>query len=999
MMQKYRTTLNSSVDEAFYNGIGLLIGIAQENHQMIELNADASIRKMYNFYKDPNIPEIHQTTTLLDKIEQRTLVELAQWPDHAVLNDIIRIIAKIRSLPSTSPVVRFSSGFQILRQKVDEWNGVAHSANHMRELEIGIAEYVQRWTRLELQCWRECLSMTYDKVQSKAYRYWFFVYNLLHEYLTSTSTATINACDMTDFKSVEKCFGENETQETEIAGERPKLRTFEVISVLKQYIESSNYGEFGLRMRTLKSFEFYLHYAAIGTAKRRDTLIAVIHNLHSYYAQFSAEIAETIKAHRTPIEKKLKEFVKIESYNKDLSYFSMKNNIARVHRHLHRFLREFETALLGKIAAVFVWRASQTAALAPDEVAPKGKAAAIKQPEFMIDVKNFMASQRFKEKYIDAPTDCPVDSTSLLSRIDKLFGTARNIVKQAILHSQFPGLVYNLSCVLTDQIETCEYLRKLEIDRSQERPKQKMQAKQILTQKRKALSDGFKTLTTLGLSFRAGLLETTLTPELVDLKIPPFCLSTIINNSSRRTVQLSNKNIDDNLISSSENGDLYYARCVFKLKLLQTTMLTPSAELGLPNMERIKGFAVDLFLLVQSQRQTLAKSVKELGQLQESIASVNDLHEASATNDFERLRQRLSWMKRGLHQIEKVFEQYDLLLRCVPNEEDKGLSVVASTNVAAFTKSSSKFKQIRALTTAIGQRAKDLVTQLKECDEKAFLGNESVDALTRTYENILLDIEQVRRVCQLNDDGEQMILVRPLDNLLAAVQLNREPEAVDDDEEDNTAYENIDTELENIVHHVLLSMQNIYKKYSVEKESFYVAPGSLENGGTTENGKVEDEKAEEEGADDDDAGELIQANHLKSKITQEIQSDLVTLNAATILTKLSKIIAAIRHSSINGDASRRLASAKKLISILPILAQYELLFKYYLIQQFGAHKIATKMLSVMLTVFIELGAKGFCIPPDLMQDEDGEKKDKEDGKEGEGFGLEDGTGENDVSDK
>ncbi|GBP12650.1 hypothetical protein EVAR_73709_1, partial [Eumeta japonica] len=55
------------------------------------------------------------------------------------------------------------------------------------------------------------------------------------------------------------------------------------------------------------------------------------------------------------------------------------------------------------------------------------------------------------------------------------------------------------------------------------------------------------------------------------------------------------------------------------------------------------------------------------------------------------------------------------------------------------------------------------------------------------------------------------------------------------------------------------------------------------------------------------------------------------------------------------------------------------------------------MLSVILTVFIEIGTKGFCVPQDLMQDEEGDTK--KDQKEGEGSGLEDGTGENDASDK
>lgn len=873
---------------------------------------------------------------------------------------------------------------------------MAHKANHMRELEIEIAEYVQRWTKLELQCWRECLTTTFNKVQSKAYRYWFFVYNLLNEYLTASTVAA--PCDLTDFKSVEKCFGEGEILDDELAEEKPKLRTAEVISVLKQYIESANYGEFGLRMRTLKSFEFYLHYAAVGSSKRRDTLIAVIHNLHTYYAQFSSEIDDTIKTMRAPIEKKLKEFVKIESYNKDLSYFSMKNNIARVHRHLHKFLREFETALMTKIATVFVWRANQHVSLSDDEASPKGKQVTHK-PEYMVDVKNFVASQRLKEKYIDASEIIADTNESklLLSRVDKLFGTARNIVKQAILHSQFPGLVYNLNCLLTDQIESCEYLRKLEVDRTQEKPKQKVQAKQFLTQKRKALADAFKTLSQLGLSYRSGLLETSLTPELVDLKIAPFCLSTTISAHSKR-----HKKIDENLIGLSENSNLYYTRCVFKLKLLQTIMLTPNPELGQPNLERIKGFGVDMFLLVQSQRQAIAKSVKELGQLQASIASVNDLHNSMQTGetmaDFEILHQRVSAMKGGLQQILNVFEQYDLLLRCVPNDEDEQFSVIASTNVAAFTKSSSKFKQIHALTSAIIQRAGELADEVKKYDGRVFYTNSAVDALQKSYENIRLDIEQVSRVSELNEEGEHMILVRSLNDLLHETQI-RSVGSTGDCSGENNSYENIDNELENIVHHVLLSMQNIYKKYSVEGENLYVAPVVVENGVADAKENAPIENGVEEG--DDDAGELIQANHLKGKITKEIQTDLTTLNAATILAKLSKIVTVIRHSR-GGDGiddSQRISCAKKLISITPILEQYELLCKYYLIQQFGAHKISTKMLSVMLTVFIELGAKGFCIPPDLMQDEDGEKKENEDGKEGEGFGLEDGTGENDVSDK
>lgn len=89
LVGEYRTTLDDSVDRLFYNGIGLLLGIAQNQCQQLELNENAAnVRAAYNFYKDPNIVEIHETMPLLDRLEKRVYVELEQWPDHAVLNDV-----------------------------------------------------------------------------------------------------------------------------------------------------------------------------------------------------------------------------------------------------------------------------------------------------------------------------------------------------------------------------------------------------------------------------------------------------------------------------------------------------------------------------------------------------------------------------------------------------------------------------------------------------------------------------------------------------------------------------------------------------------------------------------------------------------------------------------------------------------------------------------------------------------------------------------------------
>lgn len=1005
LVQKYKTILSSSVDEAFYAGLGLLVGLIQSKHHLIASNDEIHTSKPYNFYKDSNIPEIQHTTTLLNKLEARVVVEQQQWPDHAVLNDIILIIARIRSLPSTSPIARFSTGFQILRQKVDEWNSVAHRLNHLREIEIEIAEYVQRWTRLELQCWRECLTQTHDKIRSKAYRYWFFMFNLITEYLNGTASSL--PCDMTDFKSVEKCFDNEGVDDVSGQSDRARLRTVEVISVVKQFIESSNFGEFSLRMDILKSFECYLQHTQVGAKSKREALASILHNLHMYYTQFSAGIAETITSKRTPIEKKLKQFVKIESYNKDLSYYSMKNNVARVHRHLHKFLREFEEALMEKIAAVFVWRANDTHALVDEP--PNSKQAQYEPNivDYMVDVKVFMAPQKLRDIYVTEASDT-CDSSSLLGRIEKLFKTSRNIVERAILHTSFPTLVYKLDVMVAGQIENCNYLRKLEVDRSQEKPKQKSQAKHILQQKRKALADSFKQLTTLGLSYRSGLLEGTLQKNLVDLKILPFDFHTLLDRT------MANKKPRQKVNDPNVNLNMSYAKCIFKLKLLQTVMLTPSPELGMQNMERIKGYATDLFLLAQKQRQSLSKASVELQSLHKSIESINQLLEivTDENSDFDlnAAPHRLARVDRILGRIVEVVEQYDLLLNFVAGEEDDLYKTVLSSNVSAFTQNSSKYKQLRASLASIASDTKSLQRSMIPKRNREFQTTTECVRVKKSFNDIRMKIHESRNALLFNSEEEEhMIIAKPLTDLLAAIDSELDNTENDNELQStgdaNHSYENINNELENIVHLILISMQSIYKKYAVKTEITYDAT----NGNIEENVRDESKPSteispcdEDEDDDDDDEieEEIIEENHLKEKIVEAIGADLKTLGLSAILSKLAKIITVIR---VTGDETQKLSLKKcigQLVSITPILEQFNLLCQYYLVQQIDSHRVTVRMLGVMLTVFIELCAKGFCIPPDLMQDEDGEQGDEHnEGKEGEGFGLEDGTGEKDVSDK
>ncbi|XP_050076078.1 midasin [Anopheles maculipalpis] len=1040
IVQRYEPSIGSEFDEVAYGALSLAVGLLQERyddqmevgHIERKTKGGSYLSTNYNFYTDANIPEVLQCVKVLKIVEKRVQELLLEWPDHAVLGDILLIMQRILSLPSTAPIVRFSTGLQLLRQKLDEWNAVAHRANNMRDLEREVVEYIHRWMRMELQYWRECLSRTLEQVRSKAYRYWFFMYNLLHEYLQVGATRKGKLNHLLDYNKVEKCYGEQELLDEEEELEDVEMASAgvtiaDVIKVLKQFMESSNYAEYGLRLRVMKSFEQYLHYLdeeRFGCDKaKRDTLIAALYNIHMYFDQFSEEIEEHIRTKRVPIEKKLRDFVKIESFNKDLSYFSMRNNIARVHRQLHKFLKEFETEISTRVATVFSPKDPAKEINDADEQKVKVLRSEAKVTYYMVDVKSFMAPRKLMERFsvdkADAETTMNTSGGSnqqggvqLFQKIDRFFSTARNVCREAILHAPFPGLVYSLDTFMHEQIETIEYLRGLEVDRTQPRPKQKSQAKQILNQKRKALSDFYKTLTVLGLSYRTGLVESAIGgADPVDPTIKPFSLELLTHASKYRKV-------DQHIVFLNDKLNLYYAKCVFKIKLLAKVMMQPDADIAGPiNVDRIKGFSIDMFLLVQNQRKALSDMVDNVFQLREMISNLYQLStclEEEQSNDdnglrFREYRQRLEVLGRCALDARLVLEQFQMLLASAPSQTDEELQLLETgpLNVVegCFYRESVEFQRISKLAQDALKQTVELNEELGKLANDAYCMHDRIVNLESKLANVRGKLESLTDAFKFSNAGDNpdsyfVYGQSVLELLQRFEQYKKDIICEATSGEASTTMDcsfdedSVNNEIENIIHSLLIAMQTIYKKYSEivsEPENKYDE--------RTANGTKADGSEDEDG--EDESGYNLQEQHLKQKINADLQCDLKTLNIARVVGKLSTLLVQLEDETTSSDSVRLRTLIVKLTRLVPILEQYNLLVEYYLIQQLGAHKICTKMLSVMLTVFIELATKGFCVPKDLLGDEAKEQNgDQEnDGDQGEKFGFEDGEGEKDASHK
>lgn len=898
----HKTALGATLDGSVYNALSFALALQQRQLKDLELEEQQASPSAYDYYKDSNITEVNGCLNVMERIEQRVLAQLELYPEHAGLADIKLVISRIRKLPANASVVRFNTGFQLLRQKVALWNEVAHKNNNLVTEEIEVAEFVQRWTKLELQHWRNCLNQTGQQVELQGYRYWFFIYNLL---------------------------------QTEV--ELPEL-----IRTLRQFVEAACYGDFHVRLQLLHGFEMYLHnLERVGKRMKLQPLIAALHNLQLYFEQFKQEVAETVKARRAPIEKKLREFVKIQSYNKDLSYFSMRNNVANVHRNLNKFLKEYRLLLEQKISEVF----QPKDATVKDYSMENGKLKNKTTP-YLVDAQHFVAPEQLREKY--QVKEMASDALPLLQQLGKHFGTARNIVRQTLNQASYGTLLEELDEVVAVQLERCEHLRNLNVDRSKERPQQKLQAKQILQQKRKALIDLFKLLARLGLSYRSGLMELTLRGEFENFQLPPFSIKAMLPQLHGSWRQLN------------QHLDLYYMKSVFKLKLLQNIMLTPLSELGPPNIERIKGFAVDLFLHVQQQREQLSNSTIQLHELRNALQQLQQVAQIvlPVEVDIEQLSfgpkaDECVQLKHKLCQIQYVLQQWQLLLNCAP------LQPLSEHSVLLHSKPLHQSELLELCGLALrGSQA--LLRELEHAHTE-FVDGQKLLNYQRNYQKI---VDYIRQALEQLDVGheEHLPLAQPL---LALLQQLESSSGVCEAKAEPVDLSNVDTELANIAHGVLLALQKIYKEHGKK-------PGQ--------------EEAEQQ--------EALKEQHLKQHLTGQLNANWELLSLPRTLSKLSNVLLVLKHAN---PSQEKLVCLRRAVCLLPILQQYQLLADYMLLQQLGTHRVSAKMLSIMLTAFVEIGSKGFCVPPDLMQDEEGQSK--QDSKNGEGFGLEDGTGENDASDK
>uniref|UniRef100_A0A8C3JPS0 Midasin n=1 Tax=Calidris pygmaea TaxID=425635 RepID=A0A8C3JPS0_9CHAR len=1003
-------------------GSQLLVSTLLHNTFFEELTSDLVLQQdgPYDFYQHPNIQQVRQCQPVLDNFAKEVNGLLQEWPEHPVLVQLLVVMDRIRSFPLSSPLSKFLNGLEILLAKAQDWEENASRALSLRKHLDLVTQLIIQWRRLELNCWSVSLDNIMKQHVEKSTKHWFSIYQMIEKYIQEQTEANTDA-------------------------ERMDLKT--LVSTLQAFIEGSTLGEFQARLQAL--LVFHCHVLLMPQVAEKEVLCSILWNLYNYYKQFSECVEARITELRQPIEKELKEFVKISKWN-DVSFWAIKQSVEKIRRTLFKFMKKFEVVLDEpcRPALVEMGKEEQLDCLEKQEESENKETKVQRLNNTLRKILSARTDVR------ELPAECQdgiaFHTESLQYRLPKLTKKMKRMCTTVTENNSFLSLVENLDQFTGGIIDSVVELQNLTFDQTADKEKQKSEAKHIQMQKQRALSDLFKSLAKTGLSYRKGLSWSRSKDCHEILYLRPLDLRSALG-AVHCTHELDAALLTE--ISSAWDGcQKYFYRSLARHSRLQTALLAPAKDIGLGSIERCKGFAAHLMQMLVRQRRSLTALTEQWILLRNLLSCVQEI-DSRLTADrqynvaFPPQDSIRCWTDR-LQQLSMqcvmALEELSWFIQCCPKEEpakcsdnerpDAKTTTLQSsgpemgsvfTGIPDLIPSELKYLTpvaIEQLPLGCRMRKKDelwlqLATRLTamlanvkatkaEVDKIRQRSRETLFYSWRDFEvctssmSCLLEVSaQLQGIESLflpNGEDKEAVNQTALIRSLKYIQ-----EEVNNTSVDFTAWR---TQL-------LASMSNCSGNEKSDEEFVEHFSGKVEAvirvvlyaiqclvERKQKDGKEEEKSSEEN--EDEASFDTIKAGHITKLLDEDLSADLDSLHVQKAISAVSELLENLKsyREDYTSDKHKFFnQSCYLLVRLKPMLCKYSDLILFYLTVSLASHRSTGKLLSVLTSIFTELAQKGFCLPKELLEDEAGEGAtqfhDYEDG------GIGEGEGKKDVSDK
>ncbi|VVC30846.1 ATPase, dynein-related, AAA domain,von Willebrand factor, type A,AAA+ ATPase domain,P-loop [Cinara cedri] len=806
----------------------------------------------YDFYRDSNLEFSKKTFEVITIVEEQIRKLISEWPEHPTLQTILRVVERIMDFNWDSPACRFLIGLELLLTKLHEWEMVAHKGVSLHEVTLIITQCIQEYRNLELSTWKDCLKTSLIKVQNNSSKWWFHLYSIFQTYLHNQESF-------------------------------PQL-----VIAIQKFMESSSLGEYIARLELL--YTFHCDVVCRESSIKQTELCNASWNLFKYYSQFKDSINQQIESQSADIKNKLQGFIKIVKWN-DINYWTVKETINKVQQTLHKYTREYQE-ILSKPASSAMITTSAILNTKTDRYTP---------PTFIFN--NYLEKCETTLN-IQSSKKCNV-LLNINKYAKKLFTISENI----LTNCSYPTHITELNDFINSIMESANELRDLKVDPELSKVKQKSQAKNILQQKRKALSELFKALQNIGLSYKAGLIccEEDLNCSVEFANLPPIDINAALDS-------LTPKLVDDDLRCAWTDCEVYFLKSISQTSALKLSSETP--KLGPLEMDRIKGFVNDLKTVTWNTKRILALNINSLVNFRSMIYLSDQITNSKSIifNPSDDFQQPVNYLINGIN----ILQQFKVAIQCCNENIDfkstDSITTIFNLSSCAYYSKSKSNKTSNEILNDIDNMINLTQNSLNSLmDKKTYCAMKLSNVNFVTQENYKTAVDMCDKLREYIIGFYKDIWIND-SNTLNKHNFKCQSFVTENNEQPLE-------EMNNFISQVLKSIEKLYKK-------------QLEIKSENEEKKL-----------------------LKYLIIQPLSSDLEDCDLASITNQFKNIL--------------KLSVGDNLLKVCrPLFEQYILLVQYFITQQTMVYRVLVKMSYLLSTLFTDLASNGFCIPDELLEGEE-----------------------------
>ena len=271
-----------------------------------------------DFHNDPFPSESMKADLPMQNLLTRIGQLLTAFPGHAILVALGQVVERVRQLDiQTVSLGKVMSGLEVILRKAQDWE--QHASQHVS---LGkplkdISSVVTTWRKLELHTYSHLLTIRENKRSLQAKRHWPRIYSLVHK-----SRVLREVKPLVNYKSPLWVWKGHTGVAATLGMDIDTKGIKDLAQVLDTFILTSSIAEFKARLELIESFANELATECKVSGSQRLPLARLFQSLWNYYAHFVPLLMQTKDNLREPIEKSLKEEVKLAKWDEQ-SYYSL----------------------------------------------------------------------------------------------------------------------------------------------------------------------------------------------------------------------------------------------------------------------------------------------------------------------------------------------------------------------------------------------------------------------------------------------------------------------------------------------------------------------------------------------------------------------------------------------------------------------------------------------------------------------------------------------------